>query len=299
MLHIFLSWSIWQALQGKPGIEPLIKKSIAVTEDDHSGIRVPAWLLGIRDFGFMMVFFFACVFQIPLLIGAMSVLFLGGTINGTIISMEIAAAVGRAREKSRYDLMSLIPKGGIGVLWSIGQRTLRHHKTVKTLKRGFEALTILVLFVIGFITVMLFVANLLPQNGTFPELRPLVAVGIILIAIRLDFMLSMQTGLVNGMLISTYIRGRSDGYLYGALVFITLQVGLYVLIFLVGIILPNMIYDQMMPDSQWTPVAVALTLLVVILLVRELALRIIWHQVSVRLNTDADELALLSRRSPA
>lgn len=245
----------------------------------------------------------ACpIMAVAVLPGAFTLLFivmLGGTIAGLHAANGISGLIGGVREQGRYDLVGVTPEGIFGLSWALGARFLRMQRGARRLRRLILSLYIAGALLVGLAAVMLPFFQLDPSMfmGTsadfqvdhdvlYNRLLALFNILLLLAFVRLDYTQSMVSAALIGMVAPTMARRRVDASIMGFGLFLGLQFGVYVVIFLVDFTLLGAVLDGLGVNGIIT----RLVLVGLALALREGLLHWMWRVVADELNTSLPEL---------
>ena len=250
-----LTWRLWQALRYPDEIHPLYQRMQA-QPTDFPGLRLFSPLNRV-----MAILLPAVVVVAPV------VLLLAANILGAVVAFNVMSTIQREREQRTYDLLALTPMGLGRTNWLIAAACAYRLNAVDRLAslRSLALITVILL--------MLY----LTSSGVLPALTVLV----VFVALNLDAIQSLTIGCLSGMLAQIF---REQGAPYAAL-------ALFIFAQIIAVYLPVtgaaiLLFDALrhtLEDSWLGTSLVALSVLVLVFLLREAIIQVMWRALERRL----------------
>jgi hypothetical protein len=203
-----------------------------------------------------------------------------------VVAWVIAVSITIAREHERgtYDQLCLPPSGALGANWAICAASLHRNDALGWVNflRKLITGTLLLIFL------MILATSILTQHGPNPLQFLLLFLDITALAAAsyIDHVQSIVLGCLIGMLTPTYVPRRLDARVFGAGLFLTLQLTVYASTWVFGFLLPDLLFD-LFGISGWLP-SIALVVFRVALFyaLREAVILRVWRVLTERLNAD-------------
>lgn len=150
------------------------------------------------------------------------------SVNGCVWAVNIAQAVARQRRNGAYDLICLIPQGGVLTNWVILSEAL-HHREI--LRRSYDDMVVLVQFMV-FIPLILGVGALTDPSdfSRLGTLTTLITVIGLMVVIAVDFVQSVLTSSLIGCVVGNLVRNVGNARLWSAVGVIVAQLSCYSLL---------------------------------------------------------------------
>ena len=170
------------------------------------------WLIAVVSFPLT-------VFPLTMIaLGALPLLLVvfNGTLLGTLWAIDIGGGIASEHTQGRYDLLSMTPRGALGVSWLIATARLHKRDWLNVSHRVVRSLLLLsVPFLLLIIVIGLGVLLVgVDERGAEPLTRSILSVLIPMVAaITLFWLDNIQSALLAclpGMLIPSYLRGRTQ-----------------------------------------------------------------------------------------
>jgi hypothetical protein len=294
---MILSWRLWRATffnslynfplllsspEGRPRKLPSLPRRVLIA----------LVVLGIA----YIVFVQPTVIPTMLGIGFVLLILFAGTISGWAAALRISRAIFREQEKGRYELLLLTPPGVLGVHWAIVTRYLRDDKLLKWLRwlpsgfyifAGFPLLGLLLAMIA---TSILWIFTEDRSYGLFALFQA--AWGLLLLVVLYsDYIQSVVTGILVGILLPTFARNQSENSAYSvaSAFFFSVQFSFYLVYGLVALSLFNIFLSAMERGEYLIVWGMTFVLFVVMVSVREVVIRLLWRTAEERLYFDAQE----------
>lgn len=222
------------------------------------------------------------------------------TVAGTQWAMEVSAAVAVEQRRGRYALMSLTPRGGLGIRWIIGIAHMhRGDRLTRTnqLTRSLAIAGVVALGLFCLVTVTLFVTDELSprimQTGDslIRLLLPAVTLGLL---VWIDTQQSAVLSCLTGMITPSAVLDAMQVRLLAAGSFLLLQLGSYIVAAGLGVTL-YIVVTTLLGD---TVIALFLSLLGsvgIFVVLREILVRVVWEAALWHFNTHTGEFYNMAR----
>lgn len=169
-----------------------------------------------------------------------ALIFVSSMFAGATVAQGIGINILRERERGRYDLMALTMSGLLGSTWALSTRYIRNNDTFNRISQTANLIhTMLTLCLIpAFFLTVVAIANYGSAFGIRPFEYPITDFSlytnatIFIIVARLDYMYSIVTGAIVGMVTPSFLHRRSEGLVTLVISFSLVQVLLYIVILL-------------------------------------------------------------------
>jgi hypothetical protein len=282
---------LWRILQTPPSGHPLFQRLFyernrATWERIRSGLWSVTLVIAIAMLIAMPIIFFFILVTGPLVYAILNTLFFNA-----LWLMDISGTLAREISQKTYELYCLMPVGSLGIDWIISADRIHYNNG---LQRSINEI-LGVVQLLSLVT-MFFMIGFLISNPA-QEQSQLIAVLSVLVALiawmYLDHIQSTLCVVCLGILAGRQTRTIGDARLWSLILFLTLQIGWYLLILLAGIlvvvimmrvpILPTWLSLSLTP---WIAVGISVG-------GRELLLRFLWRRVLVMTNAQSTDLNLL------
>lgn len=283
-----MSWKLWYALTHPPTIQPLYRRITML--DQHHWLWGMGWRLSLIGLLLGGIAYYPTLFVPFLLLAPVLFLALGGTIFGLVWTSSIATTIARLRRSGLYDLLSITPPGGLGVSWSISVACLHRDRAFRRTSAEIRGVTVLL---IGF--VLISGVGLMLSPADYPLERSLAQLSAIiglLVAAYLDFQQSIILALEAGIAGANLAEQQADVRIKSFGLFIGLQLLTYLAAFSVGFLVLPVIYAALGLTSVLAGLSLSLLRILLLYTIRNLIIALLWRQLALRLNTDANDLAL-------
>ncbi|MBC7871522.1 MAG: hypothetical protein H7Y09_11840, partial [Chitinophagaceae bacterium] len=257
---------LWRALRQPPLEHPLYQRLVMGRLD---AVPFIAWGLALIA---------APIILLPALL-------LIGTTYGLIWTMNISQAIVQEKSSGNYDLVNLTPCGEFGQNWIISAACMHRNQT-------YTRIHSLGLWVLRIGIPLSFLIPNLGGNSAYGYrgviFMPLIAAAVIIVMV-VDHFQSIAAGLLAGLLAPTISSDGANIRLTAVGLFGGVQISTYLITGLATFaILP--IFSDALSVNNVLVVAIILIFLVVLLCtLREIALLLLWKQVTNHLNTSQVE----------
>jgi len=297
------TWRLWHALTHPPFNHPLFWRTVMTKEPEAAAPR--RWPSGQVTLALLMLFICSSA-MFPRQITALALVFFAivpfvlltftfnGLIYGLVWGVRISTTIAKAYESTLFDVLSLSPHGALGATWAMGTGCLYRNREFGDL--NFPETWTIRLFIVIFVSMAM---------GTFSGARranelalPVMVYALVLIAtFYIDDIQSIVLGSLMGMLTPFYAHNRTDARLWTMGLYLLIQVTTYLSAIIGGFVLLPAFYEYIGLNSILGEITFPLLAFVVFCGVRELAISILWRNLTERLNADPGELNLtISRR---
>lgn len=187
-----------------------------------------------------VMFFFALFFWLAIGAPLGALIFVTSIFAGGVVTQGIGINILRERERGRYDLMALTMSGLLGSTWALSTRYIRNNDTFNRVNQSANLIhTLLTLCLIpGFFLTVIAIANsqsnFAIRSFEYPitDFSLYVNAIVFIIIARLDYMYSVVTGAITGMVVPSFLQRRSEGIAVLIISFLLNQVLLYIVILL-------------------------------------------------------------------
>jgi hypothetical protein len=203
-----------------------------------------------------------------------------GTTNGLIWCTQISRLIVDERSRHTYDLLSMLPQGALGTLWTLSAGCIYFQRRLHRAQEIHEFL-MRTIIVIGFV----FLLDVFLGRSQSPliELISLTSHVILLLTLlHLDFIQSIILALLIGMLTPLFSRDRIEVRLWAVGGFLGLQLLVYAAAFFIALSIPlPLALTQALPASLFILAGFLLALFGL----RESCMLLIWRSLLRRTNT--------------
>ncbi len=249
-----------------------------------TGRHVP---IGWITFSIFLTFLASSVFhspglsQVALLLTTFGlfITLLNGLFQGAISTVDLSTLLAKARERSMYDLLCLLPAGAPAFNWSMCAVYIQR-------SRIFVHLSSEVVWIVRFLFSIMVVLSVSRPSAQLWE-GPLIAlVQIVLLcgAFYLDDLQSLILCSLVGQLSPTYARNPADARLYALFGYFFLQVLTYLLTFLMAFTFLPALYTHLGVLGVTAYIMQPLFALGLFYVIRETTIYILWHVLLHRLD---------------
>lgn len=300
------SWKLWVALQNPPALNPVFRRTANV--EYHFSLCFAAFnrfrRLAVACLSLLTVLMVITYPQYALLfilIVPMSIFFIllvvpillviGSNLMGMIWSSLVSTSIVRERERGTYDLLCLLPDGIWGANWAIGSGCIYRGAFFDLLQLGVRTLALFGFVILGimFIITLGIAASSASHDDLLRAISTLIDMTAIMIGYYVHYVQSMVFSPLTGMLTATYSRSQFDARLYAPIFFLALQIGSYVLTFLIAFrILPD-IYEHFILTNSLAYLTLPFVQLAIFYGIREGILLGVWMLVKQELNVRFSE----------
>ena len=252
-----LTWRLWRALRNPDEDDPLFERMQTQSID----------LPGQRYLRPLTPVYHALAFLVPVvavLIAPLALL-VASNVLGALIAFNIMSTITRERNHHTYDLLALTPMGLGAMNWLIAAACTQRLNAVERLSQ-FRTLAIITLILLGFY---------LLRGG----LLATVAIAVLIIALNLDAIQTLIVGCLSGMLAQEF----GDAPFVALAIFAFVQViAIYLPVTAIGILLYDILRrsQSSLVDTDSLAVIIVLGLLFAL---REIIIRLLWHELERRL----------------
>jgi hypothetical protein len=295
-----MTWKLWRALQRPPVRHPLYRRALLLRPAE--GLRFDdavtlhfLWRL-VLPLLFMSIFALTPII-LPLVI--VTPLLLPVIINWCSIQWAVrtGGAIASENERGTYDLAALTPPGAFGASWTICSACIHRGSSFSDL-HTFVRVLVKFLFLmtgIGFVIAILIAAARSPgvsagaafSQSTFVNLFHAAA---LVTAFYLDHVQSVVVGGLVGMLAPNYVRNHLDARAWGLFGYLLLQVGTYLLTWLIGFQVIPVLYEGLNLNSIYAEFSIPILRVAVFYGIREGIIAGLWLVLTGRLNAMPSDL---------
>jgi|FLYN01.1.fsa_nt_gi hypothetical protein len=293
------TWRLWRALTHPPYNHPLFWRTL-LNKAPEAPVR--QWPSGQVALGFLLLFIcsaalFPRQMTMIALAAFMVVPFLlliftfNGMIYGLVWGVKISTTIAKTYEASIFDVLSLSPSGALGALWAMGTGCLYRNREFGDL--NFPETWTVRLFVVIFASMAL--GTLSGARRAHELALPVLVYALVLIAgFYVDDVQSIVLGSLVGMLTPLYAHNRVDARMWTMGLYLLIQVVTYLSALIAGFVILPAIYERLGIDRVSGHIALPLLAFAVFYGLRELAIALLWHNLTERLNADPSELNLMT-----
>lgn len=216
-------------------------------------------------------------------------------LDGTLFGALWAGAVGRAIAdeymRKRYDLLCLSPSGVWGVNWALCTACLYRNGLFEVVHTQRKSIIYRVLLPASALLVLGFALSAEERGAALFSLT--IAYGCTFIVLMVDYMHSMVTCSLSGILAPALARNTLNAPLWALGIFLLVQLAVYVTVAVLDLAVLPTLYSGWNLNGIYADISLALVRLALYLIVRELASRALWRVTLHRLNLDKAEFSAL------
>jgi hypothetical protein len=252
-----LTWRLWRALRSPDEDNPLFER-IQVQAIDIPGKR---WLRPLTPLYHVFAFFIPVV----VVVIAPIALVVAANVLGALIAFNIMSAINRERNQRTYDLLALIPIGLGAVNWLIAAACTQRLDAIERLSQ-FRTLAIITLILLMFYFV---------RGGILAS----AAVVVLMIALNLDAIQTLIVGCLSGMLAQEF----GDVPFLALAIFAFIQI---ITVYLPVTAIAILLFDILRRSQSSALDTDSLTIVIMLGLLfglREIVIRLMWHELERRL----------------
>ncbi len=304
------TWQLWRALRDPQLEHPMYQQFLHASQRNKALkftdiIPIPKVFLNTSLWGFISGFalvIFMCAGGWILVLPALATIPfipLTGTIYGLFTAIRIAGYMTRERQKNRYNLIAITPHGLAGVTWAVASAVFHRSKNVSQLRDMVMGLYI-VLYMVFVLLLMVAIMNTIfldrlpitPNDWLltierYEFMRNTLLLGIAISALFIDFVQSIITGVLIGMMLPTYTKNATNARAVTLGLYLMIQFGIYAFVALGAIF----VLPELMPYVYWqNDVLLAVLQLLLLITTREALLFFLWHKLADRFITETNEL---------
>lgn len=220
--------------------------------------------------------------------GVLSIVLFNGTLYGLGWSAGIAARLAGEREHGSFDLLCLLPGGGLGVAWAAASGELhRDNRFTYRYRRH-----LLVLRLIALTAIALALGALLDRRSVLNAgaLTMLVAVIGLVFASWLDYVQSVVLAALAGIIAGMYAGSRFDAETFAWMLLLALQVAVYAAALVIGFALLPALAAAISVSDAVREVLLVAGRVAVLYALHEWAIAALWRIAAGRLNTSTRQL---------
>lgn len=288
-----LTSTLWDALNNPPFFHPMFQRLLFERgRQTWDQIRSTIWLVtGMLVFVAVMIL--PVLFVLMLVLGPILYGVLNTLVYTALWSVDIAGTIARETSRRTYDLECMTPVGTLGINWIISTGRLHYnHGLYRSLNEVGAVLQLLV-----FMVLFALIGALVTPG--IPEREQMLRVLAILIALMgflyLDHIQSILCAVTLALIAGRQTRTVGDARLWTLICLLALQLAWYLLaLILVMLVVPYLV-DQLALFHIVFGVSLPFGVVGLLMLGRELLLRLLWSQVLLRTNADNRDLSLLQR----
>jgi hypothetical protein len=282
---------LWRNLQTPPSGHPLFQRLFyernrATWERIRGFLWSVTLLLAIGLLIIMPVVFFFIMVTGPLVYALLNTIFFNA-----LWLMDIAGTLAREISQKTYELYCLMPVGALGIDWIISADRIHYNnglqRSINEVLGVVQLLSLVTMFfMIGFL-----ISN--PVQEQTQLLTVLSVLGAIIFWLYIDHIQTTLCVVCLGILAGRQTRTIGDARLWSLILFLTLQIGWYLLVLLtflalivIMIRIPTLATWLSLGLTPWLAVGVSIG-------GRELLLRFLWQRVLLITNSQSNDLNLL------
>lgn len=248
---MFFTWRLWRELRHPPGDHPLFWHYRWRVSAQPAPKRMAYWrwllllalLLICASLFLMSPTAFILIVLIGVVLLPVAILLFNSMIIGSVWTHQISAALAREYQSGRYDLLSITPRGALGISWILGAGILHRESWMRTLARVVRLVSTVLLVTFLLVTVLVTVTLYSTtddlqrrelQLTVLQSVLPLLALAGIL---WLDRIQATVTALLVGITLPMLLREVTAVRIVAVLAYCVAQVGGYMLIVLLALLL--------------------------------------------------------------
>lgn len=304
------TWQLWKVLQN-PFFEHPIYQRFITSSQLHNALTItdffpiPKIFLSSSLWGFVSGFalvLFLCAGGWIVVVLALVIIPLiptTGSLYGLFMAIRISGYIAREHEQRRYELNAVTPIGQTGVSWAICSAVYHRGKSISQLRDMVRGLYLVMYMVVGLL-LMIALLNLFLLDGVplTPEqwfsvidrndlIQNTLISGILVTAFFVDFVQSIITGSIIGMLTPTFTRNAINARGIALGLFLMIQFLLYA-----GVGILCLIILPVIAQSFYWQNAVLLSALqlATLYIAREITIQLLWWWLAYQLESDTREL---------
>lgn len=306
-----ISIQLWRALNHPPAMHPLFwltsRRAVASSALNHipgrlgwidrlsiayllvfAAVMLLANALGTNaqpGLVTLLMFLLTLPVIVPIAILLRSTL-LSGCIYGLIWTMNISQYVVHERQNHTYDLLCLLPPGGLAADWAICTGCLYQGQAFNRILelRGVMSRIIFMLSAIVLLGSMI-------GRLSVPEALILgIDVVTLLVALHIDFGHSVILSGLIGMIAPLYSHSQTDARIWAAGGFLTLQLSAYAITLFTGLAAAPRILERMGIEGWPAAAIIPICTVLVLTVIREGYIAWLWRWLVTRTNTDPHDL---------
>lgn len=298
-----MTWKLWHALQRPPVRHPLYRRALFMRPTE--GLRLDEAVTLHFLWRLVMPLLFVSIFALtPIILPLVIVtpLLLPLIVNWCCVQWAIrtGGAIASENERGTYDLAALTPPGAFGASWTICSACIHRGSSFGDLHTFVRVLVKFLFLMTGsgfFIAILIAIARSPGDSvgaafsqSTFVNLFHAAA---LVAAFYLDHVQSAVVGGLVGMLAPIYVRNRLDARAWGLFGYSMLQVGVYLLTWLIGFQVIPALYEGLNLNGLYAELSIPILRVVVFYFIREGIIAGLWLVLTGRLNampSDLDDL---------
>jgi hypothetical protein len=279
-----ISWQLWLALHRPPVFHPLYQR---VLKERHDSVWRHAWWFVAAGAILLLFAFPALLLPLVLISPVLGALF-AATLNGINWTAHIASTIAYQRRHNLFDIIAVSPEGPFNICWILATARLHYQDSLdKALTEAH--------FIIQFIGLggLMLVIGLLIAPTSEQRLQALVGFLILMTlmaAIYIDYAQTVVTSVLIGILAGHATRSAIDSRLWAMVGFITLQVTLYLIGFVLIFVISPLVRTALGLDSIVISMISPALLLLFFAGLREVIVRVLWNAVQHQLNAEPQAL---------
>lgn len=289
-----ISLEFWQALQRPPRGHTLykrvIRRDIISLDLLDNSLVVIVGIVAVTILAsttFASIFLFLVLLSIPLLMLRFGLRFgFTGMANGLRWAMASGEALLVFRRNGLYDLLCLTPSGPLGVNWAVSTGVF--YRLLEGGRYQAQDLWAGRMYILLPLTLLFASRHQLSDQPLMLLLCMLLYLALVVAWFRLEDTQSITLGGLIGMLIPTYSRNSWEVRISTLGLFALIQISAYSLGLLLAALLADVYIDLQLEGwlGEYSRLALAMLILAAL---RELAIRILWRRLLLRLNLDSSD----------
>jgi len=221
---------------------------------------------------------------VPLVILLRSTVF-SGSYHGLLWAIDISQFVTRERQNGTYDLLCLLPTGGLAAHWAICTGCLYRNQQFNRLLEMRGAILRVVLIFSAFIFL-----GLRGESTEEEGILFVLGVAALLAAMYVDFIHSIVLGGLVGMIAPLYTYNRTDARLWAAGIFLAIQVWVYGVTVFAGLMIAPRLFEGIGFRGWFVTALIPFVMVLVFTAVREIMIIGLWRWLLAQTNTDPHDL---------
>ncbi len=282
---------LWSALQTPPSGHPLYQRlyyerNRAAWERIRAGLWTVTLMLAVVMLIAVPIIFFFTLVTGPIIYALLNTMFFN-----SLWMMDIAGTLAREISQKTYELYCLMPVGSLGIDWIISADRVHYNSGLRrSIGEVVGVIQLLALVTLFFAVGFLISSPAQDQLQLMVLLSVLVA---IIVWLYVDHIQSTLAVVCLGIIAGRQTRTVGDARLWSLILFLTMQIGWYLLVALTVVLL-TIIMSYLTFIPGWLSMSLIPWLAVGLSIgARELLLRLLWRRVLLITNSQTNDLTLL------
>ncbi len=277
---------LWHALNRPPALHPLFQRTVLLPYYERR--RSLSWAGMVIDLvmGLARHSPTILLFLIPLILPLIGITY------GIDCALRVGSAIAREHENATFNLLSLSPPGPLGASWAVCASALYRDRDFERLHNIMRACAIIAGSIMAVITLFLLIGDAFSRDSYQASILMATLAHVLALvgAIYIDYVQSATLGTLVGMIVPTYTRTRIDTSLFSFGVFLLLQIGGYLMAFIVGFTLLPALFTRLGWMDDGSAILLSLCRVGALFLAREILIAGLWRFLIARLHAQPSEL---------